>query len=292
MSKEDQRLSSPSNVKKLLAQLGHKPKKGLGQNYLIDANILEIIAEAAEISRKDSILEIGPGLGILTEILLKKGAFVTAIEKDRKMASHLRSWFADLESRLDIIQDDALRIDLGELFRERSNKVVSNLPYSTGTRMLVEMIEAENKPETIVVMLQQEVGQRISAIPSTKPYSRLAIWCQMFYEVELYKKVSPNCFLPRPRVWSAVIRMRLRETPKADLHDYSLFKGLTSYCFSQRRKQIGSLLRKKETLQGRHLKDPLPILEECGIDPRARPETIPVALWGKLSNLLFLPSDE
>jgi len=266
------KLTSPSNIRALLDQLGHRPNKGLGQNYLIDANILGIIVEAANISPSDRLLEIGPGLGVLTQALLATGADVTAIEKDKTMAAHLREHFSSLA----LIEQDVLDVNLTELFTSGVNKIVANLPYSIGSRFIVNALEARPLPERMVFMVQKEVADRLTAAPGGKAYGPLAIWSQLNYNVASIKNVSPTCFMPKPKVWSAIVRFEKRATPLADVSDYARFKKLVKLCFSQRRKQIGSILRKNAP-------EFLKPLEITTINSSARPEQISIKEWAALA---------
>lgn len=272
------RLTSPSGVREILARLGHRPNKGLGQNYLIDANILRIITDAADLQPEDSALEIGPGLGVLTRQLVAQCRQVTAIEKDPSMANFLRSELT--QNHFSLIEKDALDVDYHPLFEDGINKVAANLPYSVGSRVLIDIVEATPHVERIVVMVQLEVGERICATPGHKHFGPMAIFCGMFYETEVTKKVSPNCFMPPPKVWSAVVSLRRREAPLVELADYAFFKQLVKHCFSQRRKMLGTLLRKK-------YKQSEAVLESLNIDPKARPETLSIEQWGLLANALY-----
>ena len=267
------KLTSPSVIRELLDSLGHRPNKGLGQNYLIDSNILGIIIEAAKIAPSDRLLEIGPGLGALTQALLAPGAPLTAIEKDQTMVAHLRARFPELH----LLDADVLDINLNELFAGGINKIVANLPYSVGSRFIVNALEAYPLPERMVFMVQKEVSDRLTAQPGGKEYGLLAIWSQLNYEVKCIKNVSPTCFMPAPKVWSAVVRFEKRAVPLAEVTDYERFKKLVKLSFTQRRKQIGSNLRK-------NYPEFFPGLEKCGIDPAARPEQISIKQWVALAN--------
>ena len=267
------KLTSPSVIRELLDSLGHRPNKGLGQNYLIDSNILGIIIEAAKITPSDRLLEIGPGLGALTQALLATGAPLTAIEKDQTMVAHLRARFPELH----LLDADVLDINLNELFAGGINKIVANLPYSVGSRFIVNALEARPLPERMVFMVQKEVSDRLTAQPGGKEYGLLAIWSQLNYEVRCIKNVSPTCFMPAPKVWSAVVRFEKRAVPLAEVTDYERFKKLVKLSFTQRRKQIGSNLRK-------NYPEFFPGLEKCGIDPAARPEQISIKQWVALAN--------
>jgi len=288
------KLTSPSVIKALLDSLDHRPNKGLGQNYLIDSNILGIIVAAAEISPNDQLLEVGPGLGALTQVLLTTGAKLIAVEKDQTMVAHLREYFPALE----LIEKDVLDVDLNVLFSSPGEvtrptegvvvgrvtspgasrwKIVANLPYSAGSRFIVNALEAKPLPEKMVFMVQREVADRLTAQPGSKTFGPLAIWSQLNYAVKNIKNVSPTCFMPAPKVWSSVVRFEKRAAPLDDVQDYECFKKLIKLCFTQRRKQIGSNLRKNapEFFQ---------CLETCGIDPAARPEQIAIERWVALAN--------
>jgi 16S rRNA (adenine1518-N6/adenine1519-N6)-dimethyltransferase len=266
------KFTNPSVIKSLLNELGHRPNKGLGQNYLIDGNILGIIVDAAQISAGDRLLEIGPGLGALTQALLAAGAPLTAIEKDPVMARHINHTLKGVV----LLEEDVLDVDLSELFAGGVNKIVANLPYSVGSRFIVNALEAAPLPEKMVFMVQKEVADRLTAQPGGKAFGPLAIWSQLNYEVKNIKNVSPNCFMPAPKVWSAVVRFEKRAVPRAEVPDYDRFKRLVKTTFTQRRKQIGSNLRKNlpEFFQG---------LEKAGIDPATRPEQITIEQWAALS---------
>jgi len=268
------KLTSPSVIKALLDSLEHRPNKGLGQNYLIDGNILDIIVAAAEIAPSDRLLEIGPGLGALTQALLATEAPLIAIEKDPTMVAHLRTHF----HALNLLEADVLDVNLNELFAGGINKIVANLPYSVGSRFIVNALEAAPLPEKMVFMVQKEVADRLTAPPGGKAYGPLAIWSQLNYNVKNIKNVSPTCFMPAPKVWSAVVRFEKRPEPLADVPDYARFKKLIKLAFAQRRKQIGSNLRKNapEFFQG---------LEAHGIDPAARPEQLSIPQWAALSRI-------
>lgn len=266
------KFTNPSVIKALLNEMGHRPNKGLGQNYLIDGNIIGIIIHAAELSPSDTLLEIGPGLGALTQALLATGAPLTAVEKDPAMARHIHHTFEGVT----LLEEDVLDVDLAELFVGGVNKIVANLPYSVGSRFIVDALEAAPLPEKMVFMVQKEVADRLTAQPGSKAYGPLAIWSQLNYDVKNVKNVSPNCFMPAPKVWSAIVRFEKRATPLAEVPDYTRFKRLVKTVFTQRRKQIGSNLRNNlpEFFQG---------LEKAGIDPSTRPEQIPIEQWAALA---------
>jgi 16S rRNA (adenine1518-N6/adenine1519-N6)-dimethyltransferase len=280
------RLTSPKEVRGLLAQLGHRPNKGLGQNYLIDANILDIIADTAGIRPDEHVLEIGPGLGALTERILPKAASVTCIEKDPTMAKYLKSRFAtDAEastnSGFTLIESDALDLELDALFAGGITKVAANLPYSVASRLMVDIAECGHRPVLMSLTIQKEVADRLTAAPGGKHYGLLGILTGAFYENSMVKKISPTCFLPPPKVWSAVVKMEKREMPLVGAESYATFKKLVKHCFSQRRKQIGTILKH----MGIAPVDPL--LADADIVHTERPEVIEIERWSALADRLL-----
>lgn len=270
------RLTSPKEVRALLEKLGHRPNKGLGQNYLIDANILDIIANTAEIKPTESVLEIGPGLGALTERIIPQSKTVTCIEKDPTMVKYLKSRFDDFT----LIESDALDVDLEKLFESGITKVAANLPYCVASRLMVDIAECGTRPELMSLTIQKEVADRLCAPSGNKHYGVLSVLTGAFYENKLVKKISPTCFLPAPKVWSAVVSMKRREEPAVDTATYPTYKKLVKHCFSQRRKQIGTILKK----MGISPVDQL--LEEAGILHTERPERVEIERWAALARLL------
>ncbi len=270
------RLTSPKEVRVLLEKLGHRPNKGLGQNYLIDANILDIIANTADLQSGESVLEIGPGLGALTERIIPRAKAVTCIEKDPTMASYLKTRFTDFT----LIECDALDVDLEELFQDGITKVAANLPYSVASRLMVDMAECESRPALMSLTIQKEVADRLTAPAGDKHYGVLSVLTGVFYKNSLVKKISPTCFLPPPKVWSAVVKMERREVPIVGHDEYPLFKKLVKGCFSQRRKQIGTILKKMDI-------SPVDdVLFEAGIEHTERPERIEIERWAELTKVL------
>ncbi len=273
---DEPRLTSPKEVRGLLAQLGHRPNKGLGQNFLIDANILDIIADAADIQPDENVLEIGPGLGALTERIIPKAKSVTCIEKDPTMASYLKSRFTGFT----LIEEDALDVDLDGLFSGGITKVAANLPYSVASRLMVDIAECEHRPERMSLTIQKEVADRLTAPPGNKHYGVLSILTGVYYENRMIKKISPTCFLPPPKVWSAVVKMEQRDVPLVDAQSYPTFKKLVKHCFSQRRKQVGTILKRMEISPVDEL------LADAGIAHTERPEVIEIERWATLARLL------
>ncbi len=278
------KLTRPSDVKNILAERDIQPNRLLGQNFLVDENILNIILDSAHLAESDVVLEIGPGLGVLTEHLVARAKRVIAIEKDARLAAWLREQFGTCPA-FELIEDDALNQSLPLMLKDEGiTHVISNLPYSSGTRILLELIDAEHRPLRMVVMLQTDVGERLAAAHGSKAYGVAGIHAQMHYDVVLRKTVSRTCFYPPPEVRSAIIEFYRRSEPQAALKNAEHFKALVKWCFSQRRKQMGRLLLNAPPNIVPVGANALDILPRIGVRPDQRPESVPVAVWGELAN--------
>ncbi len=277
------KLSSPRVVRELLTALGAEPSKALGQNFLIDANIVDILLRAANVNPADAVLEIGPGLGVLTDELAAQAGAVVAVEKDRTFAAHLQKRFEG-QSNVRIMEGDFLDLDIPALLEAHQiKKVVANLPYNSGTRMLVELMQAPRPPCTMVVTVQLEVGERLAAVPGDDGYGLLSVWAGVGYRVELIKKISPSCFYPTPGVWSVVTRLSAHDPNRPVRPASPLFYALTREAFQHRRKQLAGILdRAPESLRLPPAESAV-LLAELGADVRARPEQLSVAQWLELA---------
>lgn len=278
-------LTSPSQVRELMAEMDFKPSRVLGQNFLIDSNIINILIREALPEDGEPVIEVGPGLGVLTEALLNAGATVTAVEKDHRLAEHLRGRLGSNEA-FTLIEGDALDVDWAEMLTAGS-KLVSNLPYSVGNRILVDAMQCSRPPEHIVVMVQQDVAHRFVSVDSCKTYGVLAVYSQFDYEVKIAKEVSPRCFMPQPQIWSSILRFRRRSKPLVELTDRAHFYSLVKWAFTQRRKQLKTLLRKAPSRHNLNGEEELAkAFEEIGLRLDARPENLTPLQWGLLSNAL------
>ena len=273
------KLTRPSDVRALLATMNFHPSRRLGQNFLIDVNILHILLDAAELTHKDAVLEIGPGLGVLTEGLLNRAGRVVAVEKDGRLFQWLENKFVDFPN-LGIIHADVLAVDLPALLAQGLNKCVANLPYSIASRFLVDLLGTECAPERIVVTVQLEVAERFAAKPSTHDYGLISVLAQLDYEVSIHKRISPTCFWPPPEVTSAILLMVRRTAPLAPVHNRTALLDLLKLCFSKRRKQLGTILRGQ-------FADVEKTLSKLKIPPAARPENLAPADWARLGNEYF-----
>lgn len=263
--------ASIRQVQEQLATLGIRPRKKLGQNFLIDRNILNIIISHAALRRQDVVLEIGPGLGILTEQLLLHSDRVIAVEIDPLLAAFLRAHYQDLQ----LIEADAVEYDFAQL--PHIDKVVANLPYAVGNRILIRLMELPTPPPFMLIMTQQDVAARLMAEVGTKDYGILAVFTQLLYTVKVVKEVSPTCFYPAPHVWSTVISLQQHTEPAELPIQRDFFLQLIKWAFNQRRKQLAKICKQPPAFLSD--KDPLAALDVAKIDPKVRPENLTVNDW-------------
>ncbi len=275
---------TPSRTRKILNGLEHFPKKKLGQNFLIDGNIVQKSCRLAELQPEDAVIEIGPGLGALTQALLKTGAHVYAIEADSVLAAYLEPEFlSKYPARFHLMQADAVANPLagyvpkpdadGEL---EDFKIVSNLPYAISSPWLNRVL-AGPLPSTMVLMLQQETADRYAAGSGSKNFGAITVFLQSAYNLVEKHKVSPNCFYPIPAVDSVILKLVRKNSPITFSEKST--KKIRSL-FTQRRKQIGALCRKDPTLTPW-----IKFLEETGIPLQSRPENLTLTAWQKLNNI-------
>ena len=275
---EHPNLTRPSEVRALLTQLDFHPSRLLGQNFLIDRNILNILLEAAELQPADAVVEVGPGLGVLTDALLSRAASVTAVEKDNRLAPYVRARFADRPA-LALIHADVLDCDFPALFPRPGLKLVANLPYAIAARLLVELTAIPHPPALIVVTIQREVADRLEAAPSSDAYGLLSILLQRHYAISTVKHISPSCFWPQPEVQSSISKLVRRPEPLGGPADELALRALLRHAFSRRRKTMARSLRDL-------VADPLPALAAAGIPPAARAEELPPEAWPPLLRAL------
>jgi 16S rRNA (adenine1518-N6/adenine1519-N6)-dimethyltransferase len=269
-----------SDMRETLALRGIQLTKSLGQNFLHDANQLAKIASLGELSPADKVLEIGPGLGPLTEHLLASGAKVLAIEKDSRLVQFLRERFANAPG-FELLHDDALAY-LKEKDRDWSDwKLVANLPYSVASPILVELALGTLPPERLVATLQLEVAQRIFSSPDNGQYGLLTLYLQLRYEPIEWFKIPAGCFFPAPDVDSATIYLRRRSEPLLPASQVRTFQRLVKLAFSERRKMMAKLLKQQwppeRVLQSMH---------ELGISAQARAQTVSLEQFVALTRLL------
>jgi 16S rRNA (adenine1518-N6/adenine1519-N6)-dimethyltransferase len=274
---------SPSATRDLLAQLGHQPKRFLGQNFLVDGNIVRKSLELADVQPGDAVIEVGPGLGTLTSALLDAGADVWAVEKDRTLHAHLETQLQSRHpERFHLLEGDAVEHPLAGFTASeavRDFKVVANLPYAIATPWL-DAVLAGPLPSRLVLMLQQEAAQRYAAQPGSKSFGAISIFLQAAYTIAPGHKVAAACFFPRPDVESHLLNLVRKSAPFVFP---APTKALIRACFQQRRKQIGALLRTHLTSGVTGWRE---LLQAHGLSEQARPEAIPVEWWKQFSELL------
>jgi len=269
-------------VRRQLLNLNHRPRRSLGQHFLSDPGIAKKIVDFAKISRESHVVEIGPGLGALTDFLAAKAASLTLIEYDTKLADELRTRFADTP-HVDVVEADVLEVDFATVTGvQKDAVVVANLPYNIATAVLARLLSQRELFSRIVVMVQREVAERLRAAPGTKAYGTLSVMTQIVARAQRGFVVGPAAFVPRPAVDSEVVVIEPSPRLRADVHDFEGFRRLVQTVFGQRRKQLVNSLR---TLSDA----PAAVLGSLGIDPTRRPETLSLEEFARLSNALAGP---
>ncbi len=271
-----------SDILAALREIRVSPAKTLGQNFLHDQNLARWIVDQAQITSDDYVVEIGPGLGALTRFILEKGAHVLAIEKDARLAGFLRTHFPN--QRLEILDSDALKFDPRSLFAHRTVKLLGNLPYNVSSVLLLRFLEQPSPISLLLLMLQKEVAERLSASPSTHDYGALTLRVQLHHHVKYLRTVPATVFFPRPEVDSAVVRILPRDPLELPQHDDQLLRRLVRAGFSQRRKQLRKLIRE-------HIKDWDTVSRRLNIGANARAEELSLPQWIALANCIAPPPD-
>ncbi len=274
-------LTSPTQVKSWCIENGFHPNRTLGQNFLIDRNALDAIINSAGVEAGMNVLEIGPGLGVLTEAMLGCGASVTAVEKDRRLAARLFDALGSPE-KLNVIEADALKLDLDEMLGRGFDACVSNLPYSVGTRILLDIVLHPKSPAIIAVLVQKEVADRFAADAGMSERGQSGVWLQLDFDVAVVRQVSAGCFWPQPEVGSSIVRLDLNRCDLSEQERNAFFE-LTRYAFMHRRKQIGASLRKAGGGLERSDSQIAALLFSAGIDAKTRAEQISNEGWKSLA---------
>ncbi|MBP1743501.1 MAG: rRNA ((1518)-N(6)/adenine(1519)-N(6))-dimethyltransferase [Firmicutes bacterium] len=269
-------------TRNIVKKYGFKFSKGLGQNFLIDDTVLEDIIQAADISPEDLVIEIGPGVGTLTKLLLKKAKKVVAVELDDKLIPILGEELKEF-GNLELIHGDALKVDFNEIIgEEKSVKVVANLPYYVTTPIISRLLKGDYNFSSITIMIQKEVAERIAAKPSTKDYGALTLLVQYHCSVDVIRKVSPEAFIPQPKVESMVIRLNKLPAPRVEVADVELFFKVIRESFNMRRKTLSNSLKNMKVDKDKLQK----AFEDAGIDPVRRGETLSIQEFAKLSDCI------
>ncbi len=272
-------IASPEVVHYICKRSDIKMSKKLGQNFLIKRGIVDEIVHAAELTVGEPVLEVGPGIGTLTQGLAQSGADVTAIELDRRLLEVLDTTLASYDN-VRIIHGDVLKLDLPTIMNQKPFKVVANLPYYITTPIIMSLLESKLPIERLVVMVQKEVALRMVAKPGTKDYGALSVAVQYYAEPDIVLDVPPKSFLPAPAVTSSVIRCVLRDKPPVDVIDEKLFFRVVKAGFAQRRKTFANTMR-TTGLSKEQIDD---ILVKANIDGQRRGETFSLQEFADVAN--------
>ena len=282
-------LGIPQNTIEILQKYDFHFQKKYGQNFLIDTHVLDKIVRAAEITAEDFVLEIGPGIGTMTQYLCEKARRVVAVEVDRKLIPVLEETLSGYDN-VAVLNEDVLKIDIAELAQEYNQgkpiKVVANLPYYITTPIIMGLFEAHVPLESITVMVQKEVAERMQAAPGTKEYGALSLAVQYYAKAEVVANVPPNCFMPRPKVGSAVIRLTRHKDRPVTVSDEAFLFRVVRASFNQRRKTLVNGLGNDAAL-GVTKEQAVQALEKMGLQPDVRGERLSLQEFAQLSNLLL-----
>jgi 16S rRNA (adenine1518-N6/adenine1519-N6)-dimethyltransferase len=276
-------------TRELLAAHGIRLKKSLGQNFLTDMHVLDKIVRAVDISDRAGVLEIGPGIGALTERLAEKARKVVAVELDDRLVPVLRELFKS-RPNVEIIHGDALKVDLQAIVQSSFEgvdevHVAANLPYYVTSPILVRLLEERLGLKRIVIMIQKEVADRLTARPGTKDYGSLSVLVRYFAEAEEVARVPAHVFVPRPQVDSAVVKLTLRERPAVTVVNEPLFFRVVRAAFAQRRKTLSNTLH-SALLSSREKREVEDWLTQAGIDPKRRGETLDLEEFAAITEVL------
>lgn len=272
-----------TQIKELAKRHDFYLKKGLGQNFLIDKNVRDKIIKLIDLKKDDAVLEIGPGLGALTEELAERCGHVYAVEKDKKiygLSKELLSKYKNLE----LISCDFLKFDIGSL-PFKSMKVVGALPYYITTPIIERLLDFRKRIDTISIIVQKEVARRLAAGEGEDDYSSLSLFVQFYSEVELLMDIKRGCFFPTPDVDSTLVRLKILPRPAIEVKDREMLFKVIRQAFNQRRKTMLSVLSQKAAL-GLDKKEMAGLLDNVGIDPKMRAESLGLSHFAKISDAI------
>ncbi|MED9904447.1 MAG: 16S rRNA (adenine(1518)-N(6)/adenine(1519)-N(6))-dimethyltransferase RsmA [Lachnospiraceae bacterium] len=283
-------LGIPQNTIAVLQKYNFNFQKKFGQNFLIDTHVLEKIVEAAEITKEDCVVEIGPGIGTMTQYLAEAAGEVIAVEIDRNLIPILQETLADYDN-VTVINEDILKVDLKRIAEEKNQgravKVVANLPYYITTPIIMGLFENHVPLKSITIMVQKEVADRMQVGPGTKDYGALSLAVQYYAKPEIVANVPPNCFIPRPNVGSAVIRLTRYEEAPVTVKDEAFMFSLIRASFNQRRKTLANGLSNAKNLSLSR-EQVVEALEKMELSPTVRGEVLTLKQFAALSDLLAL----
>ncbi len=281
-------LGNPQNTIAVLQKYNFNFQKKYGQNFLIDTHVLDKIIAAAGITKEDFVLEIGPGIGTMTQYLCESAREVTAVEIDKALIPVLEDTLSAYDN-VEVLNQDILKVDINRIAQEKNGgrpiKVVANLPYYITTPIIMGLFESQVPIDSITVMVQKEVADRMQVGPGTKDYGALSLAVQYYAKPEIVANVPPNCFMPRPKVGSAVIRLTRHKEPPIQVKDEKLMFQIIRASFNQRRKTLANGLN---NAGGFHLSKEAIIkaIEELGVSPSIRGEALTLEQFARLSDIL------
>lgn len=283
-----EKLSNPQKTIEVIQKYEFAFQKKFGQNFLIDGHVLNKIIAAADITKDDFVLEIGPGIGTMTQYLAEAAGRVQAVEIDRMLIPILEDTLKDYDN-IEILNEDILKVDIGALVEEKNGgkpiKVVANLPYYITTPIIMGLLEKHVPVESITVMVQKEVADRMQAGPGTKDYGALSLAVQYYCEPYIVANVPPNCFMPRPKVGSAVIRLRTHANPPVTTVNEDLMFRIIRASFNQRRKTLANGLNNSPELS--FTKEQIAAaIEQLGVSASIRGEALTLEQFAKLADIL------
>lgn len=287
-------LGNPKNTIEVLQKYNFNFQKKFGQNFLIDTRVLEEIIDAAQITKDDFVLEIGPGIGTMTQYLCEAAREVVAVEIDTNLIPILKDTLSAYNN-VEVFNQDILKVDIASLARERNNdrsiKVVANLPYYITTPIIMGLFESHVPIDSITIMVQKEVADRMQEGPGSKEYGALSLAVQYYAKPEIVVNVPPSCFMPQPKVGSAVIRLTRHEQPPVQVDNEKLMFRVIRASFNQRRKTLanglnnfGSFGLNKEEIQS--------CIEELGVPVNIRGEALSLEQFAELSNIIYAHKKE
>ena len=287
-------LYNPTNTLEIIKKYGFGFQKRFGQNFLIDGNVVEKIVREAGITKDDFVLEIGPGIGTMTQILCENAREVAAVEIDKNLIPILAETLAPYDN-VTVINEDILKVDVRKLAEEKNDgrpiKVVANLPYYITTPIIMGLFESHVPLESITIMVQKEVAQRMQVGPGTKDYGALSLAVQFYADAQIVLKVPASCFMPRPNVDSAVIKLVRHEDAPVKVKDEQFMFRVSRAAFNQRRKTLANSLANSSELNGSgHActrEDVTTALEAMGLPAGIRGEALTLAQFGELADRLI-----
>ena len=283
------KLTNPSELKNIIGKHGFTFSKSLGQNFLIDDNVLNAILDGSGVNKECGALEIGPGAGVLTRSLAERAKKVVTVEIDKTLMPILNDTLSEFDNTV-IINEDILKINLVDLFNEHFKgmevHVVANLPYYITTPVIMKLLESGVNVSSITVMVQKEVAMRMAALPGGKDYGALSVAVQFYSDTNIITKAEPSCFIPQPKVASSVIKMDITKEPKVKTINTEFYFKVVKSAFGQRRKTLVNALTNSPYLNLKK-ENILEAIIKAGFNETIRGEKLSIHDFAKLSDLLY-----